>query len=146
MHAPCLTLNAHLRVRPPRYRGGRGWLALAVLALLLTACENSPDVLGTIPQEDSTAAAASPHDAGPAPIAEATTYACAGGDGFMAVPMDDGASIELVRNDETMTLERVESSMGAKYVNGTTEVWISADGAFVVEDEVMVLADCAPAP
>ena len=115
-------------------------LFLIGLAVALAACE-SPDVLDAVPDEPQPA---SPH-AGPAPISEPTTYACAGGDSFTASPLQGGAQLELTRGVDTLTLDRTESSMGARYVSGSTEVWISSDGAFVVENEVMVLADCSPA-
>ena len=118
-------------------------MPLLALAVALAACE-SPDVLDAVPDEP-TPQTASPH-AGPAPITGATTYACAGGDRFTVTPLNGGASLELARGANTLTLDRTPSSMGARYVAGNTEVWISQDGAFVVENEVMVLADCSASP
>ena len=122
-----------------------GVRTLSVLALTfaLAACE-SPDVLDAVP--DETPETVSPHDAGPAPISGTTTYACAGGDSFTATPLDGGARLELARGADTLTLGRIASDAGARYAKGDTQVWISQDGAFVVENEVMVLADCSAAP
>lgn len=121
-------------------------VALLLVPAILVACENSPDVLDTIPDEAAEpGAAASPHDMGPVPITQPTTYTCAGGESFTATPVDEGARLELTRGESTLTLDRAEASMGAKYVAGATEVWIADEGAFVVEDERMVLADCSPA-
>ncbi|MEM1054243.1 MAG: MliC family protein [Bacteroidota bacterium] len=111
--------------------------------LLLAGCENSPDVLDAIPDDAESPAAVGPHS-GPAPITEATTYTCSGGDIFTATPLGEDR-LELTRGEATLELERTASSMGARYVAGRTEVWISDEGAFVVENEVMVLADCTAA-
>lgn len=117
---------------------------LAALALLLAGCESSPDVLDTIPDDAAEPGApAAVH--GPAPITAPTTYVCAGGESFTVAPLE-GDELELTRGESTLTLTRTEASMGARYVSGATEVWIADEGAFVVEDEVMTLADCSAAP
>lgn len=80
-------------------------------------------------------------DHGSSLMAGTTTYACADGGTFTIAPIPGGA-VEVTLDGNTQTLQPMVGKQGV-YTSGALEVWIAAEGAFVMEDSEILLTDCA---
>ncbi len=82
-------------------------------------------------------------DHGSSLVAGITTYACADSGGFTIAPIDGGA-VEVTVDGDTQTLQPTVGKQGV-YASGPLEVWIAAEGAFVMQDGEILFTDCAVA-
>ena len=85
--------------------------------------------------------AAPTEDHGASLVAGTTTYACAEGGAFTISPVPGGA-VEVTLDGDTQTLQPTVGKQGV-YASGPLEVWIAAEGAFVMEGGEIRLTDCA---
>ncbi|MEL6615945.1 MAG: MliC family protein [Bacteroidota bacterium] len=74
-----------------------------------------------------------------------TTYTCVDGSAFTVSPSPDGTTADVELPDRKLSLERMDSSAGLRYGDGTVVVWVADGGAFVVENEEAILEDCTAA-
>ena len=124
--------------------------ALALLtALALVGCaDDSAETPAADTPEASGEAAPAPDAAGHSAtmaLDGPTTYTCADGSAFTLSPSPDGAAAEVELPDRKLSLERMDSSAGLRYGDGTVVVWVADGGAFVVENEEAILEDCTAA-
>ncbi|OZC02168.1 hypothetical protein [Rubricoccus marinus] len=80
-------------------------------------------------------------DHGSSLVAGTTTYACADGGTFTIAPIPGGA-VEVTVDGNTQTLQPTVGKQGV-YASGPLEVWIAAEGAFVMQDSEILFTDCA---
>lgn len=119
---------------------------LTALALVGCADDTAPEASGDATTAEATPDAAAP-DAGHSTMAldGPTTYTCVDGSSFTVSPSPDGAMADVELPDRKLALERMDSSAGLRYGDGTVVVWVADGGAFVVENEEAILEDCTAA-
>lgn len=115
------------------------------VALALAGCASgeadAPEAAA--PGEVAVAPQAPTGDHGSDVLAEPTSYTCADGTTFTVAPASGGA-VQVTLAGETKVLQPAVDKTGV-YGDGSLEVWIAAEGAFVVQDGEFTLTDCREA-